>query len=240
MKKIFAIAASALVFAAPAMAQQGPSDKDIAAFAAINLSTVGAPALATNTLGAAGGIGWHLQYGRMSWGEGTDVSQNSFAAGFDVNLGRGRFGVTAGYMTFSCPAPATCDGHLIIGSRYSNQLTGGTFQNGGRWQMGLEGEVGVGLPEDERAIAIAVGMPVKFTFGRQAKISPFVAPSFAHGSYKDAAGTSEGALKFMLGAGVGVAMRNGMGINVGMRKVFIDEGETQYGLGFTIRPRSRR
>ena len=45
MKKIFAIAASALVLAAPAMsAQEGPSIEDIAAYYAINASTVGAPA----------------------------------------------------------------------------------------------------------------------------------------------------------------------------------------------------
>jgi opacity protein-like surface antigen len=237
MKKIVAIAASALVFAAPAMAQ-GPSEKDVAAYLAINASTVGAlPPLATNTLAGAGGIGWHLQYGRMDWG--SDVNTNTFAGGFDVSLGRGRIGFTAGYMTVSCPSGVQCDGHLMIGSRYSNQLTGGTFSEG-RWQMGLETELGVGLPEEERAIAFAIGLPVKITFGRQAKISPFLTPSFAHGSYKYADETSESALKFMLGAGVGVGLQNGMGINVGMRKVFVDEGETQFGLGLTIRPGSNR
>jgi hypothetical protein len=240
MKKIVAIAASALVFAAPAMAQgnQGPSDKDIAAYLAINSSTIGAlPPLATNTLAGTGGLGWHLQYGRMSWGD--EVNSNSFAGGFDVSLGRGRIGFTAGYMTVSCPTGDQCDGHLMIGSRYSNQLTGGTFSEG-RWQMGLETELGVGLPEEERAISFAVGLPVKVTFGRQAKVSPFLTPSFAHGSYKYADETSESALKFMVGAGVGVALQNGMGINVGMRKVFVDEGETQFGLGLTIRPGSNR
>ena len=243
MKKIVAIAASALVFAAPAMAQgnnQGPSEKDVAAYLAINASTVGAPSLATNTLAGAGGMGWHLQYGRLSWGEGTDVSSNTFAAGFDMNLGRGRIGFTAGYMTFSCPSGVTCDGHLMVGTRYSNQLTGGTFANGGRWQMGLEGELGVGLPEEERALAIAAGLPVKLTFGKDVKISPFVTPSFAHGSYKFADETSESALKFRFNAGVGFGMRNGIGINVGMSKVFVDEGEMQYGLGVTIRPAANR
>jgi opacity protein-like surface antigen len=241
MKKIVAIAASALVFAAPAMAQgnnEGPSEKDVAAYLAINTSTIGAlPPLATNTLSSAGGIGWHLQYGRMSWDD--ETSSNSFAGGFDIGLGRGRIGFTAGYMTVSCPSGIECNGHLMIGSRYSNQLTGGTFSEG-RWQMGLETELGVGLPEDERAVAFAVGLPVKLTFGRDVKVSPFLTPSFAHGSYKDAADNSEGALKFMVGAGVGIGLRNGMGINAGMRKVFIDEGKTQFGLGLTIRPGTNR
>jgi opacity protein-like surface antigen len=240
MKKIFAIAASALVLAAPAMsAQQGPSEKDIAAYFAINASTIGAlPPLATNTLAGAGGIGWHLQYGRMDWG--SDVSSNAFAGGFDVNLGRGRVGFTAGYMSVSCPTGVQCDGHLMIGSRYSNRLSGGSFANGGRWQMGLEGELGLGLPENERALAISAGLPVKLTFGKDIKVSPFLTPAFAHGSYKYADETSESALKFMVGAGVGLGLRNGVGVNFGMRKVFVDEGETQYGLGFTIRPGSNQ
>ena len=242
MKKIVAIAASALVFAAPAMAQgnnnNGPSEKDIAAYLAINASTIGAlPPLATNTLASAGGIGWHLQYGRMNWDD--ETSSNSFAGGFDMSLGRGRIGFTAGYMSVSCPSGVECDGHLMIGSRYSNQLTGGTLADG-RWQMGLETELGVGLPEEERAIAFAVGLPIKVTLGKQVKVSPFLTPSFAHGSYKYADETSESALKFMVGAGVGVALRNGMGINAGLRKVFVDEGKTQFGLGFTIRPGSSR
>ena len=240
MKKIFAIAASALVLAAPAIiAQEGPSEKDIAAYYAINASTVGAlPPLATNTLAAAGGLGWHFQLGRMDWG--SEVSSNAIAGGVDMGLGRGRIGFTAGYMMIDCPSGVECDGHLMVGSRYSNQLTGASFANGGRWQMGLEAELGVGLPEEERALAISAGLPVKLTFGRNIKVSPFLTPSFAHGSYKYADGESESAMKFMVGTGVGIAMRNGVGINFGMRKVFVDEGETQYGLGVTLRPGTTR
>jgi hypothetical protein len=240
MKKIFAIAASALVFAAPAIsAQEGPTEKDIAAYYAINASTVGAlPPLATNTLAAAGGMSWHFQYGRMSWDE--DHSSNSIGGGLDIGLGRGRVGFTAGYMMADCPSAEQCDGHLMVGTRYSNQLTGASFANGGRWQMGLEAELGVGLPEEERALAISAGLPVKLTFGRNIKVSPFLTPAFAHGSYKYADGESESAMKFMVGTGVGIAMRNGVGINFGMRKVFVDEGETQYGLGVTLRPGTTR
>jgi opacity protein-like surface antigen len=240
MKKIFAIAASALVLAAPAMsAQQGPSEGDLAAYAAINSSTVGAlPPLATNTLANAGGIGWHAQYGRISE-EGATAS--SFAGGLDLTVGEGRLGFTVGYMMVDYEAGLPGDNHLMIGSRYSRQLTGDKLgMNGGRWQLGFEGELGVGLPENERAMAIAVGLPVKLTFGRNVKVSPFLTPSFAHGSYKFADETSESAMKFMVGAGVGFAFANGIGANVGMRKVFVDQGETQYGLGFTIRPGSKR
>jgi opacity protein-like surface antigen len=241
MKKIFAIAASALVLAAPAMsAQQGPSEGDVAAYLAINGSTVGAlPPLATNTLAGAGGIGWHVQYGRLNLGD--EMSTNAFAGGLDLTMGQARLGFTLGYMTFDCPTGFDCQGHLMIGSRYSRQLTGDKLgTNGGRWQLGFEGELGVGLPENERAMAIAVGLPVKLTFGRNVKVSPFITPSFAHGSYKYADETSESAMKFMFGAGVGFAFANGIGANVGMRKVFVDEGETQYGLGLTIRPRTSR
>jgi opacity protein-like surface antigen len=239
MKKIFAIAASALVLAAPAMSaqgnnQEGPSAGEAAAYLGINGSTVGAlPPLATNTLAGAGGMGWHAQYGRLSDGETT---ASSFAGGFDISVGTGRLGFTAGYMTVDYGEGIEGDGHLMLGSRYSRQLTGDKLgTNGGRWQMGFEGELGVGLPEDSRAMAIAVGLPVKLTFGKNVKVSPFLTPSFAHGSYK-VDDVSESAMKFMVGAGVGVGLRNGVGINFGMRKVFIDEGDTQYGLGVTLRP----
>jgi hypothetical protein len=242
MKKIFAIAASALVLAAPAMSAQqgGPSEKDIAAYLGINGSTVGAlPPLATNTLAGAGGMGWHFQYGRLSDDETT---ASSFAGGLDITVGTGRLAFTAGYMTVDYGEGIDSEGHLMLGSRYTRQLAGDKLgTNGGRWQMGFEGELGVGLPEDSRAMAIAVGLPVKLTFGKNMKVSPFITPSFAHGSYK-VDDVSESALKFMVGAGVGLGLRNGVGVNFGMRKVFIDEGDTQYGLGVTIRPgtRSRR
>jgi hypothetical protein len=240
MKKIFSIAASALVLGASAIsAQEGPSVKDAAAYLAINSSTIGAlPPLATNTLAAAGGMSWHFQYGRMSWDE--DHSSNSIGGGLDIGLGRGRVGFTAGYMMADCPSTEQCDGHLMVGTRYSNQLTGASFANGGRWQMGIEGELGVGLPEEQRALAISAGLPVKLTFGKNIKVSPFLTPAFAHGSYKFSDETSESAMKFMVGTGVGVAMRNGVGLNFGLRKVFVDQGETQYGLGFTYRPTTSR
>jgi opacity protein-like surface antigen len=244
MKKIFAIAASALVLAAPAMSAQGnqdpgPSAGDIGAYLGINGSTVGAlPPLATNTLAAGGRMSWHVQYGRLTLDDETNT--NSFAGGVDIDVGTGRLGITAGYMTFSCPDGFDCKGHLMLGSRYSRQLTGDKLgTSGGRWQLGFEGELGIGLPEDSRAMAVAVGLPVKLTFGRNVKVSPFITPSFAHGSYK-VGDVSESAMKFMFGAGIGFDFANGIGANIGTRKVFVDQGETQYGLGFTIRPRTSR
>ncbi|MGQ0712532.1 MAG: hypothetical protein ACT4PJ_02240 [Gemmatimonadaceae bacterium] len=239
MKKIFAIAASALVLSASAMSaqQQGPSIGDIAAYMAINNSTVGAlPPLATNTLAGAGGIGWHLQYGRLSWG--ADVNSNAFAGGLDLSVGSGRLGVTAGYMTVDCPAGFNCEGHLMLGGRYSQQIAGAALNPTSRWAMGLEAELGFGFPEDQRAMAIAAGLPVKFTFGKNVKVSPFLTPGFAYGRYK-AVAQSESGTRFLVGAGLGLGFGSGVGVNIGMRKVFIDEGETQYGLGFTIRPGSR-
>ena len=234
MKKIFAIAASALVLAAPAMsAQEGPSIEDIAAYDAINASMVGAPALATNTLANAGGMGWHLQYGRLDWG--SDVTSSTFAGGFDLSVGSGRLGVTAGYLTIDCPTGAECDGHLVVGTRYSARLAGAALGTGSHWAMGLEGELGFGFPEDEQAMALAASLPFKLTFGSNVKVSPFLAPGFAYGRYK-VADESESGQRFLIGGGVGLAFANGMGVNLGMRKVFIEEGETQFGLGFTIRP----
>jgi opacity protein-like surface antigen len=238
MKKIFAIAASALVLTAPVMsAQEGPSAGDVAAYLAVNSSTVGAPTLATNTLANAGGIGWHLQYGRLDWG--SDVTSSTFAGGFDLSVGSGRLGVTAGYMTVDCPAPVECDGHMVVGTRYSAQLAGAALSNDARWAMGLEGELGFGFPQDESAMAIAASVPVKLTLGKNIKISPFLAPGFAYGRYK-VADESESGQRFMIGGGVGLAFANGIGANLGMRKVFIEEGKTQIGLGFTLRPGSTR
>lgn len=239
MKKIFAIAASALVLAAPAISaqEQGPSVNDIAAYMAINASTVGAlPPLATNTLAGAGGIGWHVQYGRMDWG--SDVTSSSFAGGLDLSVGSGRLGFTAGYMSIDCPTGLNCDGHLIVGTRYSARLTGGALgdaRSGSSWAMGLEGELGFGFPQDEQAMAIAASLPIKLTVGKNVKVSPFLAPGFAYGRYK-VVNASESGQRFMVGGGVGLAFANGIGANLGLRKVFIDQGETQFGLGFTIRP----
>lgn len=235
MKKIFAIAASALVLAAPAMSAQeeGPSAEAIVAYTAINSSTVGAIPLATNTLAPAGGMNWHLQYGRLSWGE--DVSQSTYAGGINLSVGQGRLGISAGYVTFDCE---DCDSHATVGARYGVQLRRGVLgdrRTGSSWAMGLEGELGVAFPEDVSVMAFAAHLPVKVTLGKNVKISPFLTPGFAYGrlSVED---ESESGTRFMVGGGVGLAFANGIGANFGLRKVFIEEGETQFGLGFTIRP----
>lgn len=236
MKKIFAIAASALVLTASAMTaqEQGPSAGDIAAYYAINVTTVGAlPPLATNTLAGAGGIGWHLQYGRISWTD--DVSSNTFAGGVDLSLGSGRLGLTAGYQMTDYGSDVEGDSHLMIGTRYSQQLAGAALNPTSRWAMGLEAELGFAFPEDVKAMVVSAGLPVKLTFGRNVKVSPFVTPGFGYGrvSIQD---ESESGTRFMVGAGLGLGFANGVGANFGMRKAFIEDGKMQYGLGFTIRP----
>ncbi len=232
MKKIFAIAASALVLAAPAISAQeeGPTAEAIIAYTAINSSTVGAIPLATNTLAPAGGMNWHLQYGRLSWGD--DVSQSTYAGGINLSVGQGRLGISAGYVTFDCE---DCDGHATVGTRYGVELAGNKLGTASRWAMGLEGELGVAFPEDVSVMALAAHLPVKVTMGKNVKVSPFLTPGFAYGRMS-AEDESESGTRFMVGAGVGLAFANGIGANFGLRKVFIEEGETQFGLGFTIRP----
>ncbi len=235
MKKIFAIAASALVLTASTMsAQEGPSAGDAAAYVAINMTTVGTlPPLATNTLAGAGGLGWHLQYGRLSWGD--DVSSNAFAGGVDVSLGSGRLGLTAGYMMTDYGEGIDSENHLMIGTRYSQRLAGAALNPTSSWAMGLEADLGFGFPEDVKAMVVAAGLPIKLTLGRNVKVSPFVTPGFGYGRLS-AEGESESGTRFMIGAGLGLGFANGVGVNFGLRKAFIEEGKTQFGLGFTIRP----
>lgn len=235
MKKIFAIATSALVLTASTMsAQEEPNVGDAVAYMAINMTTVGTlPPLATNTLAAAGGIGWHLQYGRLSWGE--DVSSNAFAGGVDLSLGSGRLGLTAGYMMTDYGSDVEGENHLMIGTRYSQQLAGAALNPTSRWAMGLEAELGFGFPEDVKALVVAAGLPIKLTLGRNVKVSPFVTPGFGYGRLS-AEGESESGTRFMVGAGLGLGFANGVGVNFGLKKAFIEEGKTQFGLGFTIRP----
>jgi opacity protein-like surface antigen len=238
MKKIFAIAASALVLAAPAISAQeeGPTAEAVVAYMAVNWSTVGAIPLATNTLAPAGGMSWNLQYGRLTLDE--DVSQSLYSGGINLSLGQGRLGINAGYVTFDCE---DCDGHATVGTRYGVQLTGGALgdaRSGSRWAMGLEAEVGLAFPEDVSVMAFAGHLPIKVTLGKNVKVSPFVTPGFAYGrmSVED---ESESGTRFMVGGGVGLQFANGIGANFGLRKVFIEQGETQFGLGFTIRPGSK-
>ena len=237
MKKIFAIAASALVLTASTMSAQeeGPSVGDVVAYTAINMTTVGTlPPLATNTLAAAGGIGWHLQYGRMNWGE--DVNTNAIAGGVDLGLGSGRLSLTAGYHMTDFGADIEGDSHLMIGTRYSQQLAGAALNPTSRWAIGIEADLGFGfLPEDVKAMVVGAGLPVKLTFGRNVKVSPFVTPGFGYGRLS-AEGESESGTRFMVGAGLGLGLANGVGVNFGMRKAFIEDGKAQYGLGVTIRP----
>src|SRR5688572_3021310 len=203
MKKIFAIATSALVLTASANAQQQePSAEAIIAYTAINMSTVGAIPLATNTLAPAGGMNWHLQYGRLSWGD--EDTQSTYAGGINLSVGQGRLGISAGYATFDCEE---CDGHATVGARYGVDLAGNKLGTSARWAMGVEGELGVAFPEDVSVMAFAAHLPVKVTTGKNVKVSPFLTPGLAYGRMS-AEDESESGTRFMIGGGLGLAFAN--------------------------------
>lgn len=238
-KTLLVVASTAFTLSATPALAQGPDAQDAIAAVALMATPIGAlPPLATGRIDAGAGTSWNFAYGRMSLGEGE--SRNGFAAGVDLGFGRARLGVQVGYNTYSIENSKS---DLMAGLRLGTPLVSSNFGKS-TMSLGLETQVGWGQlkgePVDFTAYSLTAGVPLSLAINSgSVKFIPFVTPAFGVGALR-ADGQSENGTRFLMGGGMGVGFANGMGLNLGAQRIFIDGGETQWGLGFTYRPGARR
>jgi hypothetical protein len=214
------------------------SSGDIAAFLALSLTPVAAlpPVLSPMAPGPSqSSSAFSFRYGRRE-------ELNAFAAGFDFARESFSAGLTIGYAT--C---ADCDGGTILGggSIRSRLFSRPMGSSPGSFNVGVSGEIGIGIPTEGggNAIAGALGLPLSVSLGREWLVVPFVAPLFGFGRVSGDGDSESGGL-FMLGAGVGLHPADGdFEVHFGLNRIFIksdgDEGKTQFGLGLSwLFPRS--
>ena len=239
MNKFYTLAGVAMVaFASQASAQ---SEKDVAAYVALMATPHGSmPAVASPLMAgeARTGAALDVRYGRYSF-EGSDVTTSTIGLGGNFAAGeRGRVGIMLGRSAADCDG---CDATMMAGVDYSRSLfsrpVGASTTSS--LNVGIHPEFGYGKISDDvadvNAMTFAVDVPVAFAFGLKSgmQIVSHLAPGLGYGRLSQDSESLSGT-RTSLGGGIGLLnIGNGLGVNLGFRKVFLEEAPTQWGLGMS-------
>ena len=259
-----ATAASAQVFCIPVdESGEPPPLDDMAACLAATTTPFGAlptklPAAWTGT--APGGIGFNVRFGTMN--EEGDAGRRSFGVGVDVPIGRASLGLAGGLVDFTCDAEGfdiDCESAFMLGARFAAPLVTSSVGEGGgeSFIVGLDASVGfsngdlISLQDPGgagsvqiggRGFTVGVGLPLGLVArSGNVTITPFIEPAFFWGHTKfDLSGAfgeddeSESGTGFALGGGVSFGFANGFALDVGFKKVMIDEANALIGVGISF------
>jgi opacity protein-like surface antigen len=252
---------AAQVFCSPTD-ETSSSDKDIAACLAATTTPFGALPnnIPANWMsGGPTGIGFNVRFGSMD--EEGDAGRRNIGIGVEIPAGSASLGFTGGLVDFTCDVPAgtdvECKKAIMLGARFAAPLVrsgvGGTTQSS--LILGLNGSVGFsngdvisgsifGQPFEfkGRAFSVGLGLPVGLVArSGTVSISPFIEPALFWGQTKaevtDGATTdsaTESGTGFALGGGVTIGFANGVAIDVGFKKVMIDEANAMIGVGVSF------
>jgi hypothetical protein len=163
------------------------------------------------------------------------VGVNMIGATLGIPAGRqATIGFTAGYQ--GCGG-GPCDAHPVAGARAEGRLGSsllGTGVDAFRLTVGLNGEIGFGHSSGSSLVSLSGGVPVALVAGGPTlKIAPFLTPALGWG--RMSAGGSLSATRLMLGGGVTVmSTTTGISANFGFQKVFIDGGNTMFGVNLVF------
>jgi opacity protein-like surface antigen len=205
------------------------------------------------------GIGVSILFGSMS--EEGDAGRRNFGVGIDVPLGRANLAFTGGLVDFTCDVPegfdVECKSAMMLGARFATPLvsnpiageTGQSFIIGLNTSAGFSNgdivsfsEGGESIEVGGRAFSVGVGVPVGLVArSGNITITPFIEPAFFWGQTTfDISGTfageeDESGTGFALGGGVSFALANGIVLDIGFKKVMIDEANALIGLGLSFK-----
>lgn len=239
---------------------QEPDLGDVAACAAATTTPFGA--LPTNLPGSwvgrtSTGIGFNFRFGSMD--EDGDAGRRNFGIGIDMPVGRGSLGFTGGLVDFTCDAgpDIDCKNAIMLGAQFvtsliSSPVGGSTGQS---FVLGLNSSVGFSNGDilsvtgggdsfevGGRGISVGLGVPLGLVArSGTITITPFVEPSFFWGQTKlDVTSTfgneedTESGAGFSIGGGVSFGFANGLSLDVGFKKVLIDEANALIGVGLSF------
>ena len=243
--------------------EEPPLD-DMAACLAATTTPFGAlpsnlPASWTRTTPA--GMGFNLRFGTMN--EEGDAGRRSFGIGIDLPVGRATLGLTGGLVDFTCDAEGfdvDCESAFMLGARFAAPLVTSSVGEGGgeAFIVGLDASVGFSKGDllslqdplggggsieiGGRGITVGVGLPVGLVArSGNVTITPFLEPAFFWGNTKfDVSGDfgeddeSESGTGFALGGGVSFGFANGFALDIGFKKVMVDEANALIGVGISF------
>ena len=201
--------------------------------------------------------GLHAFYTHESYGDfGTlagaaagNVSGNAFGASASASFLDGRFGVSAmgGYLVPSCPTGVTCSGFASAGGSAIFRLVRAPLEgdSGSRITLSLRGSGAWAFaPDSDKYVSATVGLPIAFSApeGRTHRVVGFVTPGLAWASVKTLTPNANDSLvvfhhdgvRGMVSGGLGfMPTGSGVGISVGVQKIFVSHGGAQFGATLT-------
>jgi hypothetical protein len=256
--------AAAQVFCIPTdESAQEPDLDDVAACAAATTTPFGAlpTNLPANWLGRTStGMGFNFRFGSMN--EEGDAGRRNFGIGIDMPVGRASLGLTGGLVDFTCDVPGAdveCKNAIMAGARFAMPLVSTAVTGEGAGQSFIVGlNTSVGFSNGDilsftdagetveiggRGITVGVGVPLGLVArSGTITITPFVEPAFFWGQTKFDVNTTfggneedtESGTGFSIGGGVSFGFANGLSLDVGFKKVIIDEANALIGLGLSF------
>ena len=241
--------------------QEDPDLNSAAACAAATITPFGAlnTLLPSNVLGrATTGIGFNFRFGSMD--EEGDAGRRNFGIGVDIPMGKASLGLTGGYADFTCDIPdesVDCKNAIMFGGNFVTPLVSnpiGAGDSGQSFVLGLNASVGYGtgdvidanfggetLQLSTSGLSVGVGVPIALVARTgTVRITPFIEPAFFWGRTNFEIGgslgtgdESETGTGFALGGGVSFGFASGFALDVGFKKVMIDEAKALIGLGIS-------
>ena len=204
-------------------------------------------------------IGVNFRFGSMD--EEGDAGRRNFGVGLDIPFGTASIGLTAGFVDFTCDVPGedvNCENAFMFGGRFAAPLVInplGTGDGGQSFVLGINASAGFGSGDvidanlggetvklGGRGISVGVGVP----FALVAKsgtitITPFIEPAVMWGQTKfdvessfGSGDETESGTAFALGGGVSFGFASGLSLDVGFKKVMLDEAKSLIGLGLSF------
>ncbi len=230
------VAPAMLVLAGSAPAQ---SASDHAAYVALMRTAVaGLPPITTSTILGMhqDGAAFSVRYGNVSGGDITGSFNNFNAAAVISNGGTSSLSLAAG-----ASAPSAGSSALVLGIGGDTRL--GDFpmsdsRNGMLLRVGLNGEFGYARPSGVTLLAGSVGLPLSLISPgsrNELHVVPFLTPALGFGDSDPETGTSRSGSKFLLGGGVGIFKpTSAVALDLAFQHVFVDGGQTEFGLGLVL------
>lgn len=174
-------------------------------------------------------VGVSGRYGHL-----TGRQLNAYAADITFRAGKGSAGIEAGYLAAGCEG---CDGHFMAAAHVEGPLATSGSRDGALFALGLQGTLGFAAPSGGSLWALDADVPLSFSVSAgRAHIVPFVSPGAGLG-LASGGGSSNTGFRFSLGGGIGVMdIAPGVGVTLGVRKVFITDGKTVIGGGLSWTP----
>ena len=200
---------------------------DFAAYAALSFTPLGAFVPSPPPPSGARGSAFVFRYGTIDLGGELASPLHHFSIGGDFATGRGRLGLTIGGTTCE-----DCDGNIMAGLDYTIPLTQNVLSVAIRPAFGFSKP----LEGDGTALTFGATLPlgVELSGATGPSFIPYLVPGLGFGRLSGDE-DSESGMRPMLGGGFAIAGRQStVAVHLGFQKVFIDEGETAYGVGFSI------